>query len=135
MFSLLVFCNSLYLKCILSDMSIATLAFFGFSFVWDTFSHVLSVYVSKDLKWVSCRQQIYEPCICIHAASLCFLVEIFILFAYKVIINVWSFAVLLIVLNLFCGWFFFPFPFIFFCDLITNFTVIFGCLFLCVDIL
>lgn len=42
-----------------------------------------------------------------------------------------SFAILLIVLNLFCWWFFFPFSFLFFCDLITNFTVIFGFLLLC----
>ena len=46
------------LKSILSDVGIATPAFFWFPFAWNTFSHHLtfSLYVSLDLQWVSCRQ-------------------------------------------------------------------------------
>ena len=42
-------------------MRIATPAFFCFPFAWDIFFHPLtfSLYVSWDLKWVSCRQHIY----------------------------------------------------------------------------
>ena len=36
-----------------------------------------SLYVSLGLKWVSCRQHIYGPCLCIHSASLCPLVGAF----------------------------------------------------------
>ena len=64
------------LKSILSSVSIATLAFFWFPFAWDTFFHpfIFSLYVSLDLKWVSCRQYIYRSSFCSHSASPCLLV-------------------------------------------------------------
>ena len=50
------------LKSILSDMNITIPAFFWFLFAWNNFFHhlTLSLYVSLDLKWVSCRQNIYR---------------------------------------------------------------------------
>ena len=62
------------LNYILSDMSIATPAFFSFPFPWNTFFHGLtfSLLVSLDLKWVSCRQHKYGSSFCIHAVSLSF---------------------------------------------------------------
>ena len=49
------------LRSILSDMRIATPAFFCFPFAWNIFSHpyTFSLYVFLGLKWVSCRQHIY----------------------------------------------------------------------------
>ncbi|XP_073665603.1 cerebral cavernous malformations 2 protein isoform X3 [Tursiops truncatus] len=73
------------LKSILSDMSIATPAFFKFPFAWNIFFHPLtfSLYVFLGLKWVSGRQHIYGFCVCIHSASLCLLVGAFNLFTFK----------------------------------------------------
>ena len=50
------------LKSILSDIYIATPTFFLFPFAWHVFCHpfTLSLCVSLDLKWVSCRHRIYE---------------------------------------------------------------------------
>ena len=64
------------LKSILTDMSIATPAFFWFPFAWNTFFHPLTftVYVSLDLKWVFCRNLIYGSWFCIPSGSLCLLV-------------------------------------------------------------
>ena len=64
------------LKSILSDMSIATPAFFWFPFAWNTFFHPLTftLYVSLDLKWVFCRHLIYGSWFCIPSGSLCLLV-------------------------------------------------------------
>ena len=66
------------LRSILSYMRIATPAFFCFPFAWNIFFHPItfSLYVSWDLKWVSCRQQIYGSCFCIYSASLCLLVGV-----------------------------------------------------------
>ena len=52
------------LKSTFSDISIASLAFFWFPFPWNTFYHslIFNLYVSLDLKWVSCRQHIYGSC-------------------------------------------------------------------------
>ena len=52
--SFLISCNLLYFKVYLSDMRIATPAFFCFPFAWNIFFHPLtfSLYVSLGLKWV-----------------------------------------------------------------------------------
>ena len=73
------------LRSILSDIRIDTPAFFWFPFTWNILFCPLrvSLYVSLGLKWVSCRQYIYESCFCIHSASLCLLVGAFNLFTFK----------------------------------------------------
>ena len=86
-------------------MRIATPAFFCFLFPWKIFFHHLTfrLCVSLGLKWVSCRQYIYESCFCIHSASLCLLVGAFNLFTFKVIIYIYvSIATFLIVWVWFC---------------------------------
>ena len=77
------------LRSILSDMRIATPAFFCFSFAWNMFFHPLtfSLYVSLGLKWVSYRQDIYGSCFCICSASLCLFVGAYNPFILKVIIE------------------------------------------------
>ena len=90
-------------KCILSDMRIATSAFFWYLFAWNIFFHLLtfSLYMSLGLKWVSCRQHIYRSCSCIHSASLCLLVGAFNPFTFKVIIDMYDpITIFLIILGL-----------------------------------
>ena len=89
--SFLISRNLLYLKSILSDMRIATPAFFRFPFAWNIFFHLLtfSLYVSLSLKWASCRQHIYGSCFCIHSASLCLLAGSFNPLTFKVIIDIY----------------------------------------------
>ena len=67
------------LKTIFSDMSIVTPAFFWYPFAWNIFFHLLtfSLYVSLELKCVSCRQHIYGSWFYIHPGSLCLLVGVF----------------------------------------------------------
>ena len=79
------------LRSVLSDMRIATPAFFCFPFAWNVFFHLLtfSLYVSLGLKWVSCRQPIYGSCFYIHSASLCLLVGAFNPFTFKVFISIY----------------------------------------------
>ena len=86
-----VSCNSLYFKVYLSDMSIATPAFFWFPFEWNIFFRplIFSLCVSLGLKWVSCRQHIYGSCFCIHSASLCLLVRAVNPFTFKVIFDMY----------------------------------------------
>ena len=62
--SFLLSCNLLILRSILSDIRIATPAFFSFPFACNIFFHPLpfSLYVSWGLKWVSYRQHIYGSC-------------------------------------------------------------------------
>jgi len=81
--SFLMSCNILYFKVILSDMRIATPAFFCFPFAWNIFFHPLtfSLYVSLGLKCISCFY--------IHSASLCLLVGAFNPFTFKVIIDIY----------------------------------------------
>ena len=99
-------------------LSIATTTFFLFA--WNIFFHPLtfSVYVSLELKWVSCRQHIQicvcvcvcvcVSCFCIHSASLCLLVGSSSLLTFKAIIDMYVFIALsLIVLDVFCLLFFF----------------------------
>ena len=83
--------TSFILKSVLSNMSIAALAFFWFTFSWNTFFHSLtfSLYVSLGLKWIFCRQRTYEPCFCSHSASLCLLVGAFNPFIFRVIIEMY----------------------------------------------
>ena len=77
------------LMSVLSDMSIATPAFFWSLFVWNVFFQpfTFSLYVSLVLRWVSCKQHIEGSCFHIHSASLCLLVEAFNPFMFKVIID------------------------------------------------
>ena len=77
------------LKSILSEVSIATPAFFWFPFTWGIFFHpfTLSLFVSLGLKWASCRQHIYGSCFYIHSVSLHLLVGAFNPFTLKVIID------------------------------------------------
>ena len=86
-------------------MKIATPGFFCFPFAWNIFFHPLafSLYVSWGLKWVSYRQHMYEPCFCIHSASMCLLVGPFNPFTFKVIIDIYvPIAIFFIVWSWFC---------------------------------
>ena len=78
------------LRSILSNMRMATLTIFWFSFAWNIFSHpfTFSWYVSVGLKWVSYGPLIHGFCFCIHSVSLCLLVGVFNLFIFKVIIDI-----------------------------------------------
>ena len=94
----------LILKSILSEIRIATLAFFWLPFTWNIFFHpfTLSLYVSPGLNQVSCSQQIYGSCFCIHSVSLYLLAAAFNLFTFKVIIDTQvPIGIFLIVLGLF----------------------------------
>ena len=73
------------LRSILSDMSIATPAFFWFQFARNIFSHPLTfnLYMSLEVKWVYWRQHICASCFCIHLASLCLLVVAFSPFTFN----------------------------------------------------
>ena len=75
------------LKSILSEIRIATPAFFWFLFMWNIFFHPFTfrLYVSLGLKWVSCRQHIYVSCFCIHSVNL--LVGAFNPFTFMVIFD------------------------------------------------
>ena len=77
------------LKSILSDMSIATAAFFWSLFAWDIFFQPFTfcLYVSLVLRQVACRQHIQGSYFCIHSANLCLLVGAFNPFTFKVIID------------------------------------------------
>ena len=58
---------------------IAAPALFLFLFAWNIFFHsfTFSLFVSLDLKWISCRQHIVGSCILIHSANLCLLIREF----------------------------------------------------------
>ena len=92
-----------------------------------------NLYVSLDLKWVSCRHT--WVLFGIYLSSLCLLVATVNPFTFKVIINMYILiAILLIVLDLFSQAFFFL-PFLFcslFCNLMTKFSDKFGFFFLLV---
>ena len=92
------------LNSILSDVSIATPAFFWFPFAWNIVFHLLTfnLYVSVEVKWVSWRHHMYGSCFCIHSASLCLLVGAFSPFTFKIIIDMYVLiAILLTALDLF----------------------------------
>ena len=108
--SFLISCSHLYFKVYLSDMRIATPAFFCLPFSWKIFFHPLTInlYVSLGLRWVSCREHIHGSCFCIHSASLCLLVGAFSPFTFKVIIDMYvTIAIFLIIWGWFCRSFFF----------------------------
>ena len=75
------------LKSILSDMTIAALAFLSFSFARNIFFHPLTfnLCVSFALKWASCRQHIVGSCFLIPSATLCLLIGAFRPLTFKVI--------------------------------------------------
>ena len=88
------------LRSILSDIRIATPAFFCFPFAGNIFFYPLafSLYVSLGLKWVSYRQHIFGSFFLIHSASLCLLVGAFNPFTFEVIIVIYvPIAIFLIV--------------------------------------
>ena len=115
-------------------MSIATPAFLEFPFVCTIFFHplTLSLTVSLELKWVSCKQQIYGSCFCIHSASLCLLVGAFNPSTFSVIMgNYVLLAFFLNFLDCYFGSFFFLSSFVVFSShLLTIFCVVFGLIFL-----
>ena len=80
---------ALVLKSILSDMSIATQAFFSCLFAWKICFQpfTFSLYKSFVLRWVSCRQHMCGSCFLIHSALLCLLIRAFNPFTFKVIID------------------------------------------------
>ena len=93
------------------DTSIITVGFFLLPFAWNTIFHPLpfSMFVSLDLRWVSCRQHIHRTWFYIHSASLCLLIGALILFMDKVIVSMHALiTILLIVLDLFFVSLFFP---------------------------
>ena len=112
--SFFVSCDIFTLRFILSDMRIATPAFFLFPFAWNIFFYPLtySLYVSLGLKWVFCSEHVYRSCFCIHSATLCLLVAAFHPFTFKVIIDIYfPIAIFFTVWGWFCRSFFFSYFF------------------------
>lgn len=73
----------------------------GFPFLhilFNSFFHPLTfnLYMCLDLKWFSCRQQIYGSCFCVHSAWLCLLVGVFSPFTFKIIINMYVLIAILV---------------------------------------
>ena len=113
-------------------MCIAIPTFYWFTFAWSIFLHPLTFcrYMSLGLKWISCRQHICGSRFCIHSASLCLLVGAFNPFIFKVINTMCILtAILLIVLDFFCGPFFSPSSFVHFYDLMINLVLCLDALF------
>ena len=103
--SFLISCIFFILRSILSDMKIATLAFFCFTFASIFLEYIFpsSHFQFLGLKWVSCRQHIYGFCFCIYSASLCLLVGAFNPLTFIVIIDIYvPIAIFLIVWGWFC---------------------------------
>ena len=80
---------ALFLKSILSNMGIATLAFFSCPFAWNICFQLFTFSVRRSfvLRWVSCRQPIYLSCFLIRSATLCLLVGAFKSFTFKEIVD------------------------------------------------
>ena len=76
-------------KSILSDMRIATPAFFSCPFAWKICFQPFTFSLCKSivLRWVSCRQHICGSCFLIHSGTLCLLIGVFNPFTFKVIID------------------------------------------------
>ena len=76
---------------ILSDISIATSAFFWFTFTWGIFFYLFT-FTLLNLKWISFRQHIVGSCsfcfvlLFIHSATVGILIGKFSPFTFKVII-------------------------------------------------
>ena len=85
------------LKSILSDISIATPAFFFCPFTWNIFFYPLTFSLCRSffLRWVSCRQHMCGSCFLIHSATLCLLIGAFNPFTFKVIDKYLFIAILL----------------------------------------
>ena len=76
------------LKSILSDINIATIAFFRWTFTWNIFQpFTFCVCRCFVLWWVSCRQHMCWSCFLIHSATLCLLIGAFNPFTLKAIID------------------------------------------------
>ena len=108
--SFLISCNLLYFKVYFVWYEDLSSSFLLFPFTWTISFDPLtfSLFVSYDLKWISCRQHIYGSCFCIHSASLCLLVGAFNPFTFKVIIDIYvPIAIFLILWGWFCRSFFF----------------------------
>ena len=106
------------LKCILSDMSIATPAFLFFPFAWNIFTTPHFQFMRR-LHWVSCRQNIVFFFI-IQSATLCLLIGTFSALTFQVISGKYAFIATLFscwfyVSPLFLSFFFFFFVFFVFC--------------------
>ena len=129
---LCLFLTFFILKSILCDMSIATPTFLWFPFACNLYHHTLNLYVSLDLKWVSCKEHIYWSCFYIHSASLYILVgAAFNTFTFNLTMDQYVLiAIFLIFLDCYFVWFLFASSFVVFCDLLTIFSVMFGLLFL-----
>ena len=87
----------IFLKSILSDMSIATPAFFFYCpFSWNICFHAFTCSLCKSfvLRWVSGRQHMCGSCFLIHSALLCVLIGAFNPFTFKVIIDMYLFIVI-----------------------------------------
>nr|KAF6480819.1 hypothetical protein HJG59_010628 [Molossus molossus] len=86
------------LKSNLSDMSIATPAFFSFPFPWKIFSHPFTFNLCESfvVRWVSCKQHIDESCFLIQSATLCLFIGAFNPFTFKVIIDMYLFIAIFV---------------------------------------
>ena len=85
---------ALFLKSILSDMSIATPAFLSYPFAWNICFQPFTFSLCRSfvLRWVSCRQHMCASCFLIYSATLCLLIGAFNTFTFKVIIDRYLFA-------------------------------------------
>ena len=94
---IIVYCLSLsltaffILKSALSDISMATPAFFCLPLAWSIIFHpfTLSWCLSLELRCVSCRQHIVGSLLLIHPATVCHLIGEFTPFTFRVIIDIW----------------------------------------------
>ena len=84
---------ALLLKCILSDMSIATSPFFPCPFAWKICFQPFTFTLCRSfvLRWVSCRQHMCGSCFLIHSGILCLVIGSFNPFTFKVIFDVYLF--------------------------------------------
>src|SRR3712207_1307996 len=95
---IIIYCPSLSLiaffimKSTLSDVSMATPAFFCLPLAWNIVFHPfsLSLCLSLALRCVSWRQHIVGSCFLIHPATLCRLIGEFNPFTFRVIIETWG---------------------------------------------
>ena len=76
-------------KSILSDMSLATPAFFSCPFAWEICFQLFtfSLCMSSVLRWVSYKQHMCGSCFLIHSAILCLLIGALNTLTFKVIID------------------------------------------------
>ena len=88
---------ALLYKSILSDMSIATPAFFSCPFAWKICFQplIFRLCTSSVLRWVSCRQHMCGSCFLIHSAILCLLIAGFNPITFKVIIDRYLFIAII----------------------------------------